>query len=102
MKTEQCLMCVVCFVLGWFVHNIVGKCGREHLATQQKVTNNKQPPLSPAEAAAAALARWHAADREYTKCSNDCQYNGESYSPGVMNKCIKDNCPPNPGNRPAR
>ena len=32
MKTEQCLMCVVCFVLGWFVHNIVGKCGREHLA----------------------------------------------------------------------
>jgi hypothetical protein len=33
MKTEVCLMCVVCFVLGWFVHNIVGKCGfgREHL-----------------------------------------------------------------------
>ena len=33
MKTEQCLMCIVCFVLGWFVHNVVGKCGfgTEHL-----------------------------------------------------------------------
>ena len=27
MKTEQCLMCIVCFVLGWFVHNVVGRCG---------------------------------------------------------------------------
>ena len=34
MKTEQCLMCIVCFVLGWFVHNVVGKCGfgREYLS----------------------------------------------------------------------
>ena len=37
MKTEQCLMCIVCFVLGWFVHNVVGKCGfgTEHLKTRE-------------------------------------------------------------------
>ena len=36
MKTEQCLMCIVCFVLGWFVHNVVGKCGfgTEHLKNE--------------------------------------------------------------------
>jgi hypothetical protein len=97
MKTEQCLMCVVCFVLGWFVHNIVGKCGREHLATQQKVTNNKQTHLSPADA---ALERWHAADQAYTKCAVHCQYGG-AY-PGSVRECREDTCPPKPGPRPAR
>ena len=54
MKTEQCLMCVVCFVLGWFVHNVVGKCefGREHLTGGGLMLDSKKrqelggPPIS--------------------------------------------------------
>ena len=38
MKKEVCLMCIVCFFLGYFVADVVSKCGfgREHLATQNK------------------------------------------------------------------
>ena len=34
MKKEVCLMCIVCFFLGYFVADVVSKCGfgREHLA----------------------------------------------------------------------
>ena len=44
MKTEQCLMCVICFVLGWFVHNVVGKCGfaAEHLTKQSDKKISKE------------------------------------------------------------
>lgn len=33
MKKEVCLMCIVCFFLGYFVADVVSKCGfgREHL-----------------------------------------------------------------------
>ena len=35
MKKEVCLMCIVCFFLGYFVADVVSKCGfgREHLAS---------------------------------------------------------------------
>ena len=46
MKTEQCLMCIVCFVLGWFVHNVVGRCGfgREHLTDPSHDNPDYCPP----------------------------------------------------------
>ena len=36
MKKEVCLMCIVCFFLGYFVADVVSKCGfgREHYAAQ--------------------------------------------------------------------
>ena len=38
MKKEVCLMCIVCFFLGYFVADVVSKCGfgREHLAFGNK------------------------------------------------------------------
>ena len=37
MKKEVCLMCIVCFFLGYFVADVVSKCGfgREHLVTAE-------------------------------------------------------------------
>jgi hypothetical protein len=34
MKNEICLMCIICFLLGYFVADVISKCGfgsREHL-----------------------------------------------------------------------
>ena len=91
MKTEVCLMCVVCFVLGWFVHNIVGKCGREHLATQQNAIDNKQKRLGRTKGTAEEHDdAWHERDREYVKCAySACQGN---ISPALKVQCIKENC----------
>ncbi len=38
MKKEVCLICVVCFFLGYFVADVVSKCGfgREHYESQFK------------------------------------------------------------------
>jgi hypothetical protein len=34
MKKEVCLMCIVCFFLGYFICDVIGKCGfgREHMS----------------------------------------------------------------------
>ena len=52
MKKEVCLMCIVCFFLGYFIADIVSKCGfgREHLTNKkggQDVTDGQQHPPHP-------------------------------------------------------
>ena len=57
MKTEQCLMCVICFFLGYFVADVVSKCGfdREHFLEGLR-DSTPTPPDGAAAAAAAAVA----------------------------------------------
>ena len=49
MKNEVCLMCIVCFVLGWFVHNVVSKCGfgREHFLEELRDSTPTPPAGDP-------------------------------------------------------
>ena len=37
MKKEICLMCIICFLLGYFVADVISKCGfgREHMSEIQ-------------------------------------------------------------------
>ena len=46
MKKEVCLMCIVCFFLGYFVADVVSKCGfgREHLTSSDPEHDPKQAP----------------------------------------------------------
>jgi len=43
MKKEVCLMCIVCFFLGYFVCDVIGKCGfgREHMSQHHDEDDSK-------------------------------------------------------------
>ena len=54
MKKEICLICIICFILGWFIHNIISKCGFtiEHnippmCTVAQEDGTRKQMPCNP-------------------------------------------------------
>ena len=56
MKKEVCLMCIVCFFLGYFVCDVIGKCGfkkpppppppHEHYGDYGETNDFKDPNLS--------------------------------------------------------
>lgn len=73
MKKEVCLMCIVCFFLGYFICDVIGKCGfgREHFL-QGKLTKTIDEELR-----CRAKPRFQPNKEEYcesipmSECAND-------------------------------
>ena len=94
MKKEVCLMCIVCFFLGYFIADVVSKCGfgAEHLTKQsdkKKSVSSKNPldiKTAGVATAAAAAAASAAASASKAPCMKGgpggCRRPGDSTAPG--------------------
>ena len=51
MKREICLMCIICFLLGYFVADVISKCGfgREHMSEIESESGKRTRRRGPQE-----------------------------------------------------